>query len=64
MNKITFIIGASGVGKTTLVEELKKNNNDYEFFHFDSIGVPSLEKMIKDFGSPENWQKKNDRNLG
>ncbi len=25
--------------------------------HFDSIGVPSLKEMVKEFGSEENWQK-------
>ena len=25
--------------------------------HFDSIGVPSVEQMTKEFGSVENWQR-------
>ena len=57
---IFFITGASGTGKTTLIENLKnkfKQNSNWSFLHFDSIGVPSPEEMIKEFGSGENWQK-------
>jgi dephospho-CoA kinase len=60
MHKILFLTGASGVGKTFLIEFLEnkfKNNHDILFLHFDSIGVPSPEKMKTDFGGPEKWQK-------
>ena len=62
MNKpfIVFITGASGVGKTTLVDNLKekyKDNTHYAFEHFDSIGVPSAEEMDEKFGSGEAWQE-------
>jgi dephospho-CoA kinase len=60
MHKIIFLTGASGVGKTFLVnfmENKYKNNSKILFLHFDSIGVPSIEKMHTDFGGPENWQK-------
>lgn len=60
MTNIFFITGASGVGKTSLVEGLKNKyskKNNWIFLHFDSIGVPTLEEMIKKFGSEENWQK-------
>ncbi len=59
MPKIFFITGASGVGKTSLVNDLSNYYKDknWLFWHFDSIGVPSVKKMIKDFGSVENWQK-------
>ncbi len=55
-----WLTGASGVGKTTLLSSLKEkylNNNTWEFFKFDSIGVPTNEEMVKEFGSGENWQK-------
>ena len=56
---IYFITGASGVGKTTLVDQLKKRykNKPWSFIHFDSIGIPSLEEMKMSFGSPTAWQK-------
>jgi hypothetical protein len=57
---IFFITGASGTGKTSLVSELKdkyKNKEKWTFLHFDSIGVPTTQEMIKKCGSIENWQK-------
>jgi dephospho-CoA kinase len=57
---IIFISGASGAGKTTLVETLKEkyfHNKAIGFFHFDSIGVPSEAGMIREFGSGKAWQK-------
>jgi len=57
MNKIYFVIGASGSGKTTILKEIENNNKDYLYCYFDSVGVPSNEEMIKKFGSGENWQK-------
>lgn len=56
---IYFITGASGVGKTTLVNLLSQQYTDkgYLFFHFDSIGVPSHEVMKKEYGSGVAWQK-------
>lgn len=60
MNKIYFVIGASGAGKTTAVKNIEKSNpDDFEYCYFDSIGVPSNEEMIKKFGSGDNWQKTN-----
>lgn len=57
MNKIYFLIGVSGSGKTTAAKELEKTRNDIKFCYFDSIGVPSNEEMIREYGSLENWQK-------
>ena len=56
---IYFITGASGVGKTTLVNQLKKKyeNKPWTFLHFDTIGIPSVEEMIREFGSPSAWQE-------
>jgi dephospho-CoA kinase len=60
MNKIYFIIGASGAGKTTAVKNIEKTNpNDFQYCYFDSVGVPSEKDMIEKFGSGENWQKIN-----
>ncbi len=58
--RLLILTGASGVGKTTLVEALKIACDDQVgavFFHFDSVGVPSEEEMIEQHGSGANWQK-------
>lgn len=57
--QIYFIAGASGVGKTTLVEALQEKyaDKDWAFLHFDSVGVPSLEIMEKEYGSGTAWQE-------
>lgn len=62
MNKnksIYYITGASGVGKTTLVESLKKKyvNKNWSFLHSDSIGVPSFADMEREYGSVSAWQE-------
>ena len=59
LKSVYFITGASGVGKTTLIASLKKKyaHKDWIFLHFDSIGVPSAEEMVEQFGSGSNWQK-------
>lgn len=57
---IVFITGASGVGKTTLLNNLKEkysHKKAWKFLKFDSIGVPSNENMIREYGSGENWQR-------
>ena len=56
---IYFITGASGVGKTTLISGLKQKyaHLPWTFLHFDSIGVPSVSEMKKEFGSASGWQK-------
>jgi broad-specificity NMP kinase len=56
---IHFITGASGVGKTTLVNQLeeKYKSKPWMFLHFDHIGVPSIPEMIREFGSPTRWQE-------
>jgi RNase adaptor protein for sRNA GlmZ degradation len=56
---IYFITGASGVGKTTLVNQLeeKYKSKSWMFLHFDQIGVPPIPEMIREFGSPPRWQE-------
>jgi len=56
---IYFITGASGVGKTTLLDQLetKYKSKPWSFHHFDQIGVPSLDEMTTEFGSPSGWQE-------
>lgn len=56
--KIYFITGASGTGKSTMVDALRKTHGDWIFYQFDSMGIPSSEKMIEECGSVEKWQMK------
>jgi len=60
MPHIFFVTGASGVGKTTLISNLEEKygqKTDWTFLHFDSIGVPALDEMEKQYGSREKWQQ-------
>lgn len=52
-----FITGASGAGKTFLIDAFKQLNPNLSMYHFDDVGVPPVEIMIKDYGSPQDWQK-------
>lgn len=55
---LAFLVGASGVGKTAVVEFLAASGTfPGRTFHFDDIGVPSEEEMIRDFGGGEEWQR-------
>lgn len=59
MNKLYFLIGASGAGKTTAAKSLAEKRADVAFCYSDSIGVPTPEEMIRDYGSGEEWQRAN-----
>jgi len=54
-----FVTGASGAGKTSLISALEQRI-DMQYAHiafFDTIGVPSSEIMVRDYGSAEKWQE-------
>ncbi len=58
MNKIYFIIGASGAGKTTSTRALEQKRPDMQFCYPDKGEViPSEKEMEEKFGSSSNWQK-------
>ena len=57
MKKIVFLTGASGVGKTSIVNNMKFYNGYFTCLHFDSIEIPTIEVMNSNFDGPENWQK-------
>lgn len=54
---ILVFTGASGSGKTTAVKGLEARSlPNVRCFYFDQIGIPSMQQMQRDFGSPEAWQ--------
>ena len=56
MRDIFFLIGASGVGKTTVARHLAARSPWSGHAHyFDSIGVPSEETNKREFGG--DWQR-------
>lgn len=58
MNKLFIITGASGSGKTTAAKNVEKTNpSNLTICYFDSIGVPSFDEMVAQYGSGEGWQK-------
>jgi len=56
---ILFVTGASGAGKTYLIEKMEQvvSHKNLAYYKFDTIGVPTFEEMINDFGSCEKWQE-------
>lgn len=58
MPRLVVLTGASGAGKTTLAKALAAQcEAELEVLFFDSIGVPSADEMIAQFGSGEAWQR-------
>jgi cytidylate kinase len=54
MSKVFFVTGASGLGKTTIIKELARLHPDqFVFYYFDSVGVPSFHEMKRKYGSGE-----------
>ncbi len=55
---LLFVFGASGTGKTTVVDRLARRNLPETIcFHFDSRGVPDEDRMARRYGGPEEWQR-------
>jgi hypothetical protein len=54
---IIVVTGASGSGKTATVRAVEARGlAGVRCHNFDTVGVPSIEDMYRDFGSPEQWQ--------
>jgi AAA domain-containing protein len=55
---LVVLIGASGSGKTTIADAIAaQHRQDLDVLYFDRIGVPAVEQMIADYGSPAAWQR-------
>ncbi len=55
---LIILTGASGSGKTAIAEAIARDHaRRLAVYHFDSIGIPSLDAMVRDHGSPEAWQR-------
>ena len=58
MRRLVWLVGASGVGKTTVAEVLERRMPWIgNTFGFDSIGVPATEEMEGRFGGGDGWQR-------
>jgi ATP-dependent 26S proteasome regulatory subunit len=55
--RLIVLTGASGSGKTAIAKAIESRCRDTEVLFFDSIGVPSLDRMTAECGSPEEWQR-------
>ena len=54
---ILVVTGASGAGKTATVNALEARGIPaVHCSYFDSVGVPTLEVMDRDYGGGEQWQ--------
>jgi RNase adaptor protein for sRNA GlmZ degradation len=55
---LVILTGASGSGKSTIAREFSNRHSHIaEICFFDSIGVPTRDEMVKEFGSGEEWQR-------
>jgi energy-coupling factor transporter ATP-binding protein EcfA2 len=55
---VVVLIGASGAGKTTIARAVAgRRDVAAKVFHFDSIGIPPVEDMVRECGSGEAWQR-------
>jgi len=57
MHRLYFVIGASGVGKTSAVMALEKRRPDIICRHFDPIGAAPAAEMVEKSITGEEWQR-------
>ena len=54
---VLVVTGVSGAGKTATLRAFEvRALPGVRCYYFDTIGVPSLDNMHRDFGGPEQWQ--------
>jgi predicted kinase len=55
---LVILTGASGSGKTTIARAIERRYPGLAtVFFFDSIGVPSAERRLAEYGSDGEWQR-------
>ncbi|MEF0944206.1 AAA family ATPase [Rhizobium sp. BR 362] len=55
---LIVLTGASGSGKTAIADAIaERYTHDFAVYRFDNIGVPPVDVMMRDHGSPEAWQR-------
>ena len=55
---LLVLFGASGAGKTAAAQGVAARAlPGVQVHHFDAIGVPAPEVMVREFGSGEGWQE-------
>lgn len=55
---LIVLTGASGSGKSTIADAVaERYPGAFAIHRFDSIGVPAMDVMIREHGSPEAWQR-------
>jgi len=57
--KIVFVTGASGAGKTYLIDATENSFSHPKLLYarFDQVGIPPRETMIEKCGSEREWQR-------
>ncbi|MGC1377384.1 MAG: hypothetical protein WA821_14225 [Anaerolineales bacterium] len=59
-NALYFITGSSASGKTTLLKGVIESAHPHLMaYHFDDLGLPSLEEMNTKYGGAAQWQAYN-----
>jgi dephospho-CoA kinase len=54
---LIVLTGASGSGKTTIAQAIESRfSGEIDVHYFDRIGVPSVDEMTAEYGSPAHWQ--------
>jgi hypothetical protein len=56
VHQLLFVTGASGVGKTSTLTLFEQRRPDILVRYFDIV-VPTLDVMINEYGSREEWQR-------
>jgi len=63
MENIFFITGTPGVGKTSIINLLKKTLNKFEIHDFDDVGVPNNPSLNWRYQTTKHWLKIGKENL-